>query len=295
MKAQLRNFAIISALSVGMFSCENKEMKDQISQLSLEKLQLEKKYQSKDSSLTAFIESFAEIESNLSEIREREMNIQLTREKNVSTEDLKGLIREDIEEINRLLIENKEKIGELNAQLKYSGRENTKLKSSLEELQANLTAKIDEKEAQIITLSQELNGMKVRVEELNTSLASLHEDNKQKEQTIATKLEELNTAYFVAGSYKQLRDNEVLSKKGGFLGLGKTEVLKEDFNKQQFNQIDIRETLSFTVEGKEVELVTRHPSDSYRLEKDEEEKLNLVVSNPEKFWESSKYLVMVVK
>ncbi|WPP50223.1 Cbp1 family collagen-binding glycoprotein adhesin [Catalinimonas niigatensis] len=295
MKAQLRNFAIVSALGIGMFSCENKEMKDQISQLSLEKLQLERKYESKDSSLTAFIKSFAEIESNLSEIREREMNIQLTREKNVSTEDLKGLIREDIEEINRLLIENKEKIGELNAQLKYSGRQNAKLKSSLEELQAGLTAKIDEKEAQIATLSQELNGMKVRVEELNTSLASLHEDNMQKEQTITTKIDELNTAYFVAGSYKQLRDNEVLSKKGGFLGLGKTEVLKEDFNKQQFNQIDIRETLSFPVEGKEVELVTRHPSDSYRLEKVEEEKLNLVVSNPEKFWESSKYLVMVVK
>lgn len=295
MNAQFRNFAILSALSVSLFSCENKEMKDQITQLSHENLQLEKKAASKDSSLTVFIASFAEIESNLSQIREREMNIQLARERNISQEDLKGLIKEDIEEINRLLVENKEKIGELNAQLTYSGRQNAKLKASMEELQLSLTAKIEEKESQIGLLNEELKGMKVRVEELNTNLASLQEENKKKEETLSIKTEELNTAYFVSGSSKELRENEVLSKAGGFLGLGRTEVLKDNFNKKQFNRIDIRETLSFPIEGKEVELITKHPSDSYRLEKSEEEKVNLVVSDPEKFWESSKYLVMVVK
>lgn len=295
MKAQLRNFAIISALGIGFFSCENKEMKDQVSQLSQENLQLEKKYASKDSSLTAFIESFAEIESNLSEIREREMNIELNKEKNISTEDLKERIRVDIEEINRLLIENKEKIGELNAQLAYSGKQNSKLKASMEELQASLTAKVEEKELQIAKLTDELANMKIRVDELNTNLASLHEDNKKKEEAIQSKTEELNTAYFVAGSFKKLRDSQVLTKEGGFLGLGRTEVLSDNFNREQFNQIDIHETLSFPIEGEEVELVTSHPSGSYRLEKSEEEKMNLIVSDPEKFWESSKYLVMVVK
>lgn len=295
MKAQFRNLAIISALSIGLFSCENKEMQEKITQLSNENQQLEQRFASKDSSLTSFIESFAEIESNLSEIREREMNIQLNREKNLSTEDLKQRIREDVEEINRLLIENREKIGSLSAQLKYSGRQNAKLKTSMEELQNNLTAKIEEKEAEIGSLGEELASMKIKVDELNTNLASLKDANTQKEQTIQSKVEQLNTAYYVSGTFKQLRDVEVLSKEGGFLGLGRTEVLKDNFNKQQFNQIDIRQTLSFPIEGEEIELVTSHPSDSYRLEKNQEEKLNLVVSDPDKFWESSKYLVMVVK
>ncbi len=295
MKAQVRNFVIVSVLTIGLFSCENKEMQDQISSLTQENLNLEKKTASKDSSLSAFISSFAEIESNLSEIREREMNIELNREKNLSSEDLKKRIQEDIQEINRLLVENKEKIGELNAQLKYSGKQNAKLKASMEELQANLLAKVEEKETQISVLTDELAGMKIKVEELNTNLAGLTEENKQKEQAIVSKTGELNTAYFVAGSYKQLKENKVLSKEGGFLGLGKTEVLSDNFNRRQFNQIDIRETLSFPLEGEEVELVTNHPSDSYRLEKSDEEKINLVVSDPTKFWESSKYLVMVVK
>ncbi|MEK6480791.1 hypothetical protein WJR50_24830 [Catalinimonas sp. 4WD22] len=295
MKAQFKSLAIISALSIGIFSCENKEMQEKITQLSNENQQLEQRYASKDSSLTSFIESFAEIESNLSDIREREMNIQLNREKNLSTEDLKQRIREDVEEINRLLIENREKIGSLSAQLKYSGSQNAKLKASLEELQDNLTAKIEEKEAEIGTLSEELASMKIKVDELNTNLASLKDANAEKEQTIQSKVEQLNTAYYVSGTFKQLRDVEVLSKEGGFLGLGRTEVLKDNFNKQQFNQIDIRQTLSFPIEGEDIELVTTHPSDSYRLEKNDEAKLNLVVSDPDKFWESSKYLVMVVK
>ncbi|MDF9796689.1 DNA repair exonuclease SbcCD ATPase subunit [Catalinimonas alkaloidigena] len=295
MKAQIRNLAIVSALSIGLFSCENKEMQEKISRLSSENQQLEQKFASKDSSLINFIESFAEIESNLSDIREREMNIQLNKEKNLSTEDLKLRIREDVEEINRLLIENREKIASLNAQLKYSGRQNAKLKASMNELQESLTAKIEAKETEIGTLTEELASMKIKVDELNTNLASLKDVNDQKEQTIISKVEELNTAYFVTGTFKQLRDNQVLSKEGGFLGLGRTEVLKDNFNKQQFNQIDIRQTLQFPVEGEEIELVTSHPTDSYSLEKNDEEKLNLVVSDPEKFWESSKYLVMVVK
>lgn len=295
MKAQIRNFAIVSVISIGLFSCENKEMQEKISSLTQENQQLEQRFASKDSSLTSFIESFAEIEGNLSEIREREMNIQLNREKNLSTEDLKKRIREDVEEINRLLIQNREKISSLNAQLKYSGKQNSKLKASLEELQKSITAKIEEKEAQISSLNTELADMKIKVEELNTNLASLKDENAEKEHTINTKVEQLNTAYYVSGTFKQLEENEVLSKEGGFLGLGRTEVLKENFNKQNFSQIDIRQTLSFPIEGEEIELVTNHPSGSYHLEKGETEKVNLIVSDPDKFWESSKYLVMVVK
>jgi len=295
MKAQLKNLAVLATLSIGLFSCENKEMKEKISQLSQENHQLEQKFAVKDSSLSSFIESFAQIESNLREIREREMNIQLTREKSLSTEDLKRRIQEDVEEINRLLIENREKIGSLSAQLKYAGRKNAKLNASMEELKTNLSAKIESKEAEISTLSKELKDMQIQVDELNSNLASLSEANKQQEETINAKVDELHTAYYVAGTYKELKEDQVISKEGGFLGLGRTEVLKDDFNKQRFNQIDIREMLSIPVEAEEVELVTVHPTESYRLEKNAEEKLNLVVSDPEKFWESSKYLVMVVK
>jgi chromosome segregation ATPase len=270
-------------------------MEAKIADLNQQNQLLEAQYQQKDSALVAFIASFAEIEHNLKEIRERELNIELAREENLSAGDLKARINEDVQEINRLLEENREKFKSLNAQLAYAGRQNAKLKASMEELQTSLTAKIEEKESQINGLSEELGGLKLEISQLNTNIASLQDENQQKEQAIIEKTDQLNTAYFVAGTYKQLRDEQILIKEGGFLGLGKTEVLNDQASKEQFRQIDIRETLLFPLEGEAVELVTTHPAGSYRLEKENDEKLKLVVADPEKFWESSKYLVMVVK
>ncbi|MFP4091088.1 MAG: hypothetical protein ACLFUB_05070 [Cyclobacteriaceae bacterium] len=297
MKTRIQNLAIASVLGMSLFACNTEELENKISSLETEKQNLEQKYQAKDSTLAAFIESFAEIEGNLAEIREREMNIQLSREENnLNPEELKARIQEDVQAINQLLDENREKINTLNAQLKYSGRESAKLKKSMEELQASLTAKIEEREAQIAQLGDELKGLQMEVESLNANLTSLNEQNEMKAQTISMKDDELNTAYFVTGTSKELLESQILVKEGGFLGfLGRSKVIADDFNREAFNKIDTRETFSIPVEAEEVELASVHPTDSYSLEKEGEEKVTLHVSDPAKFWASSKYLVMVKK
>jgi len=295
MKSQFRNLTLISALGIVFFSCNTEELENKITQLNAENQQLEARYQAKDSSLTAFINSFAEIEQNLSEIREREMNIELAREENLSAGDLKNRINENVEEINRLLEENREKIKALNARLTYAGRQNSQLKASMEELQQTLAAKVQEKEGQIENLREDLTNLQFEINQLNTNLAELKEENQEKAQVIDKKTNQMNTAYYAAGTFRELQDEQILSKEGGFLGLGRTEVLNDNVNKDRFNQINIRETLFFPVQGEKVELVTSHPSDSYRIEKTESDQTQLVVSDPDKFWESSRYLVMMVK
>jgi len=295
MKSQFRNIALLTALSVAFFSCNTEELENKISQLNHENEKLEAQYQAKDSSLTAFINSFAEIEQNLREIREREMNIEMAREENLSVGDLKARINENVQEINELLEENRQKIKALNARLTYAGRQNNQLKASMEELQQTLTAKVEEKEGQISKLEEDLTGLQLELSQLNTNLTQLKEENQEKEELINEKTTQMNTAYYTAGTFRDLQDEQILSKEGGFLGLGRTEVLNENVDRERFNQIDIRETLFFPVDGEEVELVTHHPDGSYRIEKNGEAKTQLVVSNPEKFWESSRYLVMMVK
>jgi hypothetical protein len=295
MKSQFRNLTLMSALGIVFFSCNTEELENKITQLNAENQQLEAKYQSKDSTLTAFINSFAEIEQNLSEIREREMNIEVAREENLSAGDLKARINENVAEINRLLEENREKIKALNARLTYAGRQNSQLKASMEELQQTLTAKVEEKESQIESLQEDLTGLQLEVYQLNTNLAELKEENQEKAAIIDEKTSQMNTAYYAAGTFRELQEEEILSKEGGFLGLGRTEVLNENAAKERFNQINIRETLFFPVQGEKVELVTSHPSNSYRIEKTKDDQTQLVVSDPDKFWESSRYLVMMVK
>lgn len=292
----MKRYLLILVAGTTLVACNTKELEEKIAQLEQEKQAAVSEVQDRDSSLMNFMQSFTEIEKNLREIREREMNIELSRESDLSSEDLKNKINEDIQEINRLLAENRETIQKLGVKLKNSSNENVKLNNMMTQLQKELTAQIEQREGQIATLNDELKQMEVKVEELNTNVASLEQSNQEKEQTITEKVAELNTGYFVAGTSKTLEEEQIVDKEGGFLGLGKTKVLKDDFNRDKFTKIDIRETVFIPVDGEEVQLVTTHPSGSYSIEKDEEsEKVNLVISNPEKFWESSKYLVMMVK
>ena len=158
-------------------------------------------------------------------------------------------------------------------------------------LKQNLTGQVDERETRVNDLLSELDGMEIQVNELRADVDSLQIANEEK-------LAEMNSAYYVAGEFKTLQDEEILDKQGGFLGiLGRTETLTDNFAQQdKFTKINIRETVFFPIKGRNVELVTTHPADSYKIEpSDSTDQMNLVISDPDRFWESSKYMVAVTK
>ena len=277
------------------FGCESKEneketaYQNRISELEAREQELQHQVQEKDAAFTSFMESVADIDRNLKEIRTREMNIEMTRqEEDLSTEDLIKRINEDIVVIDRLISENKQAVRNLNVRLRRSHQENEQLNTAMVKLKEDLNAKIKEQEHSLALLKDQLNDVQATVKTLHADVDRLTRLNEEK--TVA-----LNTAYYVIGNYKELKDEQILNKEGGFLGiLGRVEMLRDDFNRNKFTRIDIREQVSFPAEGKKVELVTVHPPDSYKIEEDGGDKVNLIVSDPDKFWESSKYLVMVV-
>jgi hypothetical protein len=237
------------------------------------------------------MQSIAEIEKNLREIRAREMNIELaSQEGDISPDDLRSQISDDIAVIDRLIGQNKRTINNLGVRLRKSNKENEDLNIAMRALEKDLTAKIQEGEYKITLLKDKLDDTQATVKELLADVDSLVLVNK--EQTI-----QLNTAYYVTGDFKELKEGQILDKEGGFLGiLGRTEAVRDDFDRNKFTRIDIREKVMFPVDGKDVELITIHPPSSYTIEKaDSIDQVNLVVSDPERFWESSKYLVMMEK
>ena len=94
---------------------------------------------------------------------------------------------------------------------------------------------------------------------------------------------------------KELIAQGVLTKEGGFIGIGKAEKLKEDFNKNYFTQIDITESMSIPLACKKAKLITTHPSGSYKFDGPEGKIEKLTITNSEEFWSVSKYLVVVVE
>src|SRR5207253_11489062 len=82
---------------------------------------------------------------------------------------------------------------------------------------------------------------------------------------------------------------------GGLLGMGKTSKLSSNFDNSKFTKIDYTQTTVIAVNSDNVKIITSHPTDSYKMENDSKKKgvvRNLVITNPEKFWSASKYLVV---
>ena len=121
---------------------------------------------------------------------------------------------------------------------------------------------------------------------LNNDVAELKTESSQKTQTITEQDRELNTAYYVFGTKSELKEQGILSK---------GEVLKSHFNKNYFTKIDIRVDKEIKLYSKKASLMTSHPAGSYTLNTDANGQYILRITNPQQFWSTSKYLVILVK
>ena len=106
----------------------------------------------------------------------------------------------------------------------------------------------------------------------------------------------MNKAYMTSGTYKDLKEKGVLSKEGGFLGLGRKELLNGNLTENQFTRIDITEMKSIPVNSKDAKLITEHPKSSYEMIRDNNNKIaSIEITDPVQFWKISKYAVVEVK
>jgi hypothetical protein len=73
------------------------------------------------------------------------------------------------------------------------------------------------------------------------------------------------------------------------------EVLQADFNKDYFTKIDIRKDKEIRLYSRSAKMLTSHPISSYTLQRDINKQYVLTILDPQQFWATSKYLVILVK
>ena len=142
-----------------------------------------------------------------------------------------------------------------------------------------MRAELDAKDIHISALDETINN-------LNSDVSNLKTESAQKSQTISTQDHLLNTAWYVFGTKRELRNQHILEG---------SKVMNGNFNKNYFTKIDIRDTREIKLYSKSVQIRTVHPSGSYTLERDANKQYVLRITNPQNFWSTSKYLVIVVK
>lgn len=273
------------------FGCNQKE-KSEIERLNKEVSALKIQSQAKDSSINDILQSFNQIEANLSVIKEKESVISVKSASNTElSPDVKARINDDIMVINDLMSKNKKQIAHLNRLLKES---NLKI-GEFEKMVAQLNTQVAQRDSQIFALKADLTKMNFSMVALNASMDTLKMEKAQLKSTVEDRTNALNTAYYMVGTKKELLVDNVVMKSGGVAGINSTVKLKQDFNDSKFQRVDIRQMSEIPLNTKKFQFVTTHPAGTYEVEKNPNgivEKIKIV--NPDKFWSASKYLVVML-
>lgn len=248
----------------------------------------------KDAEINNLLGTINDIQDGLRQISEAQGRISTLKSgaEGSATED----IRENIAFIQRIMDLNRDRIGQLQQQLHNSKINSENLRQIIESIQQQvaekdaqiekLTAELAQKDGKILDQANEISRLNSENTNLSGENANLSQANDAKSRTISRQDKDLNRAWYVFGTKRELREHNILSRDG---------VLTRGFNKNYLTEIDIRNVKRIALGSKKARVLTTHPSSSYVLERGADKTCTLYITDPTSFWSVSKYLVVVVK
>lgn len=230
-----------------------------------------------------------EIQQGLNDIKNLE---QISTVNTAETPDQREQVQTDIAAIKKALEDRRDRLAALEKKLASSNLYNANLQKTIE----GLRAQIDEQATEIERLNGELSNANKRISELGTSVDSLNTTVKKvsserdaAQQQSVELTNELNTCYVAIGSNKELKEHKILES--GFLR--KTKIMKGDFDQTFFLKHDKRTLTSIPLHSKKAQIITNQPKGSYTITEQNGQKV-LTITNPEKFWSLTNYLVIKI-
>jgi len=273
---------------LGIFtSCADKSKEaEQQAILDASKQELSTAVEQRDQLLTLI----NDISSDMDQIKSLENILTTPDDLGGESREHQSQIKRDLVALQKTLGERRERLAQLEGELKKSNLFNKNLQKTVE----NLRAQIDSKDAEIATLNANLSAANEKIGALNSAVDSLNVtvatvsgelDNAQAETAQLTG--ELNTCYYIVATKHDLKEHKIVES--GFLR--KTKIMKGDFDQNSFSTADKRNLTVLPLASKKAKVLTNHPADSYNITDVEGSKV-LNVTNPARFWSLSNYLVV---
>ena len=282
----MKKIMLLGLCMAAMVACKQEKPKADLA-LVQQRDSLNQVIVQKDNEINDMMSTMNEIEEGFREISEAENRVSIAKDGEGANKQQR--IRENMQFIQQTMKQNRDLINKLRQQLRESSFKGEQLKRAIE----NLAQQLEEKNQQIQQLRAELDAKDIHILELDENIANLNTDvsnltaeSSRKTETINAQDKELNTAWFVFGTKSELKEQNIYVK-------GK--VLQSNFNKEYFTKIDIRVDKEIKLYSRSAELLTAHPSNSYTLQRDANKQYILRITNPQQFWSTSKYLVVLVK
>ena len=198
----------------------------------------------------------------------------------------KEQLKSHLETLANTLTEQRSKIKALADSLKARGADLSKMQGLID----NLTRQLEEKDKVIAQLRQDVEQKNFSIADLQKKLNVAMAGSAKYEQRAAKAEKELATitsAYVLMGTKEALLD-------GGYIDKRK-HVQTETMPKGDFTKVNIYQFTELDIPTRSPKLLTDHPRKSYSIEKIDKENRKLVITNPQLFWSSSRYLIIQVK
>ena len=283
----MKKLFFLAACAVAVASCNQDGIKKAEQAAQQQRDSLEQIISQKDNEINDMMTTLSDIEEGFREITEAQNRVTIAKQGEGTNTTQR--IKENFQFIQSVMKQNKELINKLKQQVRESSVKGGQLKKIID----NLTEQMEKKDQQLAALRAELDRKDIHIAELdeqvadlNTNVSNLTAENTQKSQTISSQDKQLNTAWFVFGTSKELKEQKVLVD-------GK--VLQANFNRDYFTKIDIRIDKEIKLYSKSAKVMTTHPQSAYTLQRDANKQYVLRINDPQLFWSTSKYLVVLVK
>lgn len=284
-------FLAIATAALTLAGCQSKREQEQAQDQSQAKIDsLERVIQQSNNETGDMARTIQQIKDGFRQINDAEGRIVKQQE---GTSD-EAVILENMRFIQRQMRLNRELIANLREQLRNANQTTKDTKGAYE-------AMIDEFDHQLLAKNEEIKSLQRQLAErdstigrqieqidlLNDNVADLTSKNEEKERKVNEQDQQLHTAWYVYGTKKELREQNILQK---------GDVMRSsDINRNYFTKIDMRVVKSIPLYSKSAELLTDHPAGSYSLDKDAQGQYTLRITNADSFWSVSRYLVVLVK
>ncbi len=282
---------IVSIFAVGLLfltACDGGKLK----QVESENVQLDDSLRVALANQDSLLVLLNDITDGMNQIKDLEKILGNTNDLTAESQSRKDQIRNDMYSIQQALQERRERLAELEKKLKSSQGYNATLQKTID----NLKAEIATQETTISTLRNDLASAKIqiadlgtKVDSLSTTVASVTEEKVKAQEETQNVTNDLNTCYYAIGTKKELKEAKIIET--GFLR--KTKLLQADFQQSYFTKADKRTLTVIPTQSKKAKILTNMPSDSYVIEDEGGIKV-IKVTNPERFWSLSNYLVIQV-
>ena len=284
----MKKLFILLLISMGvLFSCTNVKESKEYKDLQAERDSLLMHGVTADTEVAEMMAVIDDVEENFNQIREAEKYLAMqSTEKGELSANTKQRINDNFKMINEILQKNKAQLAELNKKYSASSGQVGTLKRTID----RLNQQMEESAQNIANLQTELSRRDETIAQLSTNVTELSGHLEEQSVTIREQEKSLNTAYYVFGTARELKDQKILS--GGFLQ--STKVLDGAFNKDYFLKIDIREVTRIPLYDKKGKLWSTHPEGTYEFEKGNDGNLTFVITDTQRFWSLTKYLIIEV-